>query len=320
MVLLPGRVSSEQTEQVRKTRTWLLENIRNDWSYPNAPHPLPFSHSVATPPTVSASNAASGAPQDARDLVNQHIRQTPTASNTQLADRLPVAWRERYYSDGEDSASDNDDDHAPSAFDTPDSVGTDLEARKQRRRQRRQQRFDDEMKENIGLAHWSAQRNTWTGANSQSFTVQGPPATESVPLQAQASQTPSPVAATNGSSTLAYAIPDTDLKVPVAQPLLPDNAIRSRITTSSYSDIYTKIVLQGRTPSIPINLTDMTRSLVQGWKEEGQWPPKPTPAEPSLVKKNGHPHIKGGLNKLGRVFGLKGQGLPVEKGPAQGQV
>lgn len=320
MVLLPGRVSNEQTEQVRKCRAWLLDNIRNDWSYPNAPHPLPSSHSVATLPATSNSGTASDAPQDARDLINQHIRQTSTASNEQLADRPPIGWRERYYSDGEDSASDNDDDNTPPAFDTPDSVGTDLEARKQRRRQRRQQRFDDEMKENIGLAHWSAQRNTWTGAQSRTVAIQVAPATEPVSSQLQSPQTPSPAATTNASSTLAEAIPDTDLKVPVTQPLLPDNAIRSRITTNSYSDIYTKIVLQGRTPSIPINLTDMTRSLVQGWKEEGQWPPKPTPAEPSLVKKNGHPNIKGGLNKLGRVFGLKGQGLPVEKGPSQGQV
>jgi hypothetical protein len=177
------------------------------------------------------------------------------------------------------------------------------------------------MKENIGLAHWSAQRNTWTGARQRTLANPDPFATQSAPSGFQSPQTPSPATiTTTTSSTLTEAVPDTDLMIPVAPSLLPDNAARNRITTNTYSDIYTKIVLQSRTPSIPINLTDVTRSLVHGWKEEGQWPPKPTPAEPSLVKKHGHPNIKGGLNKLGRVFGLKGQGLPVEKGPTQGQV
>jgi hypothetical protein len=326
MVTLPGRTSNEQTEQLRKTRAWLLDNIRNDWSYPNAPHVIPSydDDSSQAAPAASATLAIPEVTQDARTHVNEHIRQNITAAATQLADKPPTGSRERYYSDGEDSASDNEIDNAIPAYDTPDSVGTDLRDRKARRRRRRQQRFEDEMKENIGLAHWSAQRNTWTGARQQTLANQDPFAIQPAPSgfqSPQTPQTPSPATiTTTTSSTLTEAVPDPDLMIPVAPPLLPDNAVRNRITTNTYSDIYTKIVLQSRTPSIPINLTDVTRSLVHGWKEEGQWPPKPTPAEPSLVKKHGHPNIKGGLNKLGRVLGLKGQGLPVEKGPAQGQV
>ncbi|KAH0402993.1 hypothetical protein KCU89_g2589, partial [Aureobasidium melanogenum] len=229
-------------------------------------------------------------------------------------------WRPRYYSDGEDSASDNDDNHAPPAYDTPDSVGRDLEARRERRRRRRQQRFEDEMKENIGLAHWSAQRNKWTGAQDRSrLAQQNSSAAKLSPGQSQSPQTPSPAHTTFSSSTLTEAIPDTDLSIPVAPPLLPGDPIRHRINEKAYSDIYTKVILQGRTPSIPISLTDVTRSLVHGWKEEGQWPPKSTPAEPSLVKKNSHPRLKGVFKHLGKPF-MKGQGVPVEKGAAQGQV
>lgn len=320
MVTLPGRASNEQTEQLRRARIWLLNNIRDDWSYPNAPHVLPsyYDGSQAVP-GASAAPVASAIP-DTRVHVNQHIRQNITASAVGLAENPPVDSRERYYSDGEDSASDNETDNATPTFDTPDSVGAVLEDRKARRRRRRQQRFENEMKENIGLAHWSAQRNTWTGAQPRSPANQEASATQSAPPQLQSPGTPSSIASTTTPPVVIAAVPDTDLMVPVAPPLLADNVVRSRITTNTYSDIYTKIVLQSRTPSVPINLTDITRSLVHGWKEEGQWPPKPTPAEPSLVKKHGHPNIKGGLNKIGRALGLRGQGVPVEKSSVQSQV
>ncbi|KAI4752409.1 hypothetical protein E4T52_04363 [Aureobasidium sp. EXF-3400] len=326
MVTLPGRASNEQTEQLRKSRAWLHDNIRNDWSYPNAPHVLPSYHDSSQAASgASASSFPSEAIQDAstppikpevtgdaRIQINEHIRQNITAPATQLVDKPPTGSRERYYSDGEDSASDNENDNATPTFDTPDSVGTELLDRKARRRKRRQQRFEDEMKENIGLAHWSAQRNTWTGAQPRTANPDSD-ATQPGPSQLQSPQHSLSTTATITPPAMTVAMPDTDLMIPVAPPLLPDNAVRSRITTNTYSDIYTKIVLQSRTPSIPINLTDITRSLVHGWKEEGQWPPKPTPAEPSLVKKHGHSNIKGGLNKLGRALGLRGQGLPIEK-------
>ncbi|KAI4848256.1 hypothetical protein E4T44_04041 [Aureobasidium sp. EXF-8845] len=318
MVTLPGRTSNEQTEQLRKTRAWLIDNIRNDWSYPNAPHVLPDYYDPSQAAPGASTSLVSPVPtQDAITQINEHIRNRITISATQPTGKPPIDSRERYYSDGENSGSDNENDDT--GFSTPDSVGAELRDRKARRIQRRQQRFADELHENIGLAHWSAQRNTWTGARPRTHADH-----DSSASGVESSGHPSPVTLVSLASTppiipttLTGATPDTDMMIPVAPPLLPDNAVRNRITTNTYSDIYTKIVLQSRTPSIPINLTDVTRSLVHGWKEEGQWPPKPTPAEPSLVKKHGHPHIKGGLNKLGRVLGLRGQGLPVEKGPAQ---
>ncbi|KAG9958072.1 hypothetical protein KCU61_g8636, partial [Aureobasidium melanogenum] len=316
MVLFAAhRASNGQNEQLRTARATVQSKVRNDWEFPDvqvlhAPQP------VATIPVASTS-----ATPNARDRVNEHIRQNPTRFlQEEPAPDRATEWRPRYYSDGEDSALDNDDNHTPPAYDTPDSVGRDLEARKERRRRRRQQRFEDEMKENIGLAHWSAQRNKWTGAQDRTrLAQQNSFAAKLSPGQLQSPQTPSPNHTTSSSSTLTEAIPDTDLSIPVAPPLLPGDPIRDRINKSAYSDIYTKVILQGRTPSIPISLTDVTRSLVHGWKEEGQWPPKPTPAEPSLVKKNGHTNIKGVFKHLGKPF-MKGQGVPVEKGAAQGQV
>jgi hypothetical protein len=70
---------------------------------------------------------------------------------------------------------------------------------------------------------------------------------------------------------------DTSLLVPLAPPLLPTtHPIRARITPASYPEIYSKIILQSRTPSVPINLRTLLAALVAGWKADDEWPPKPS--------------------------------------------
>ncbi|KAJ5702204.1 hypothetical protein N7488_009752 [Penicillium malachiteum] len=67
-----------------------------------------------------------------------------------------------------------------------------------------------------------------------------------------------------------------ELLIPVAPPFLaPDNPVRATITPTIYPSIYTKVVVQGMTPTVPVNLADLTKAMVQGWKADGQWPPKP---------------------------------------------
>ncbi|BDD60805.1 hypothetical protein MPDQ_002707 [Monascus purpureus] len=72
--------------------------------------------------------------------------------------------------------------------------------------------------------------------------------------------------------------PENGLLIPIAPPILPtDHPIRASINPSLYPSIYSKVVVQGLTPTVPINLSDMTHALVQGWKADGQWPPRSTP-------------------------------------------
>lgn len=64
--------------------------------------------------------------------------------------------------------------------------------------------------------------------------------------------------------------------IPVAPSLIStSNPIRAAITPTMYPSIYSKVVVQGLTPTVPINLADVTKAMVQGWKSDGQWPPKP---------------------------------------------
>jgi hypothetical protein len=64
--------------------------------------------------------------------------------------------------------------------------------------------------------------------------------------------------------------------VPVAPAFISDeNPVRATIMPSIYPSIYTKVVVQGLTPTMPVNLAHLTKAMVQGWKADGQWPPKP---------------------------------------------
>ncbi|KAK4251633.1 hypothetical protein C7999DRAFT_10662 [Corynascus novoguineensis] len=64
--------------------------------------------------------------------------------------------------------------------------------------------------------------------------------------------------------------------VPVAAPLLPpQNPMRASVQPSMYGSLYDKVVAQSLQPSCPVNLSDMLRACVVGWKRDGEWPPKP---------------------------------------------
>jgi hypothetical protein len=103
---------------------------------------------------------------------------------------------------------------------------------------------------------------------------------------------PPPSAYHDAYSTPAHIpVPPPDVLLPLPPSLLPSasNPIRASITTATYPKIYSAVVVQGLTPTVPINLKDVTGALVQGWKGEGNWPPKSTapPPEIAVTKKKG---------------------------------
>lgn len=100
--------------------------------------------------------------------------------------------------------------------------------------------------------------------------------------------------------------PLTTALIPLAPRLLATNSIRASISQRTYPDIYSKIVLQSRTPAVPINLADMSKALVQGWRDTGEWPPKQAPLDP----------LAGGKRR-GLGFGL-GFGLGGGRGGGRG--
>ncbi|KAL2116629.1 hypothetical protein VTJ04DRAFT_8797 [Mycothermus thermophilus] len=123
-----------------------------------------------------------------------------------------------------------------------------------------------------------------------------PPSSDS-PLQQQAAGRNSTTTATSESdptggsqrtassdSTAPHVLYPVHTVLPIPPPLLPpQNPIRASIQPSMYASLYDKVVLQGLQPACPINLSDMLRACVVGWKRDGEWPPRPSyPVPPPM--------------------------------------
>lgn len=72
--------------------------------------------------------------------------------------------------------------------------------------------------------------------------------------------------------------------IPIPPPLLPPaNPMRASISPALYNSIYEKVIVHSLQPSCPINLGDLVRACVVGWKRDGEWPPRPAAPEPAAV-------------------------------------
>ncbi|KAI5371080.1 hypothetical protein Slin14017_G019590 [Septoria linicola] len=366
---LPGshHRSAEQQAELREARRLLKDKIKNDWEYPTLPA---WKSSGRKEPATAT--------QDVEDrIAGFRFHSSSSAverTNGVVGEALglgfePSEWRERDYSDASDGEGGDSEAMVTPArksakskesvykFDAPDSVGAQLNDRRQARKRKRHQAMHEEMEWNDGLAHWARRRDLWCCAretrevrllegsaadhiqpdeeeeaaaarqtDSASASVGSSPRTSTSSVEAHQASTPGSTpsvtpdvtgAATTTSSSSKSHTPTTtpmlplDILVPIAPPLLPNHPVRRRITTNMYPEIYNKIILQSRTPSIPINLLTLINALVQGWKDDGEWPPKPGPLEKSIGRKKGSGHegsLRQGVKAVGRVLRLTGVG------------
>ena len=234
--------------------------------------------------------------------------QYPASEQLEDATRVPVGYalRTEGPSDGENEDSGGGyygsptTKHNPYKFENPDAVGTKVLERRKRRRQR----AEEELKWNEGMANWARQRDAWTQARpdrakqprttSDSTTTVGskprhlsdstdgsisPSSHDSLGRPAPTSSIESIEPDTLPPSSLdqTTALDETQGPwLPIYPPLLPDtNPVRANIRPAAYDHIYSKVVIQALTPSLPIPLTHMTYALVEGWKADGAWPPQP---------------------------------------------
>ena len=280
-----GRSQEMENNQsaARQAKRFLDDRLRNDWAYPNLP------------PAWSASD------EEVRDVQD---------------------FRERYYGESESSDSNNEEGGAGLyRFDSPDSIGNAVAQTQDARKRRRRERLEQEMRENEGLRIWVERRDMWTGAASVKKYSTNKSARSAPSADRDLSEghaTPSDVETQSVDSIT----PDTFDIVPVAPRLLAANPIRASITPRAYPDIFQKIVVSSRTPSVPINLCDMTQALVQGWKDTDEWPPRAGAFDPLAGKKrsitgaavNGHhggfigrhPHLGKSVDSVKRILHLNG--------------
>ncbi|KAL9132088.1 MAG: hypothetical protein Q9217_000124 [Psora testacea] len=215
-----------------------------------------------------------------------------------------IEWRERA-SDSEICSLTEPSD--PYKFDTPDAVSPPIVGTKIKRAEM----FNDEMTWNEGLRNFVERRDAWTGARTQP--TQHPSGTPT-----SSSGNAQPDGNTISSSTSPSPSTPPERLVPVVPPILaPENIVRASITPQAYPSIYSKIVIQGLAPNIPINLSDMVAAMVQGWKKDGEWPPKGEVERNGIaVMGGGRKLAKRGVGRFKRVLGfVRGDG---EEGDERG--
>ncbi|KAK2627559.1 hypothetical protein QTJ16_003525 [Diplocarpon rosae] len=279
---------AKQKEAVKK---YLTERVKNDWKWewPTPEHPIGKAADLHTEPPELESTA-----QNTED--NEEGLEGTYEGN----------WKERdeWLSNGSDEEDDmkvplpratasSHDTPTPTSkkssstafkFGSPDQAGATVRSTESERKRRRKKRLADELVWNDGMRCFVARRDNWTGARKvrRSLSEFSPAKT---PVRASISSED------GGSSTAIEQEEDDefwqdDMEVPIAPPILPpENAMRASILPGAYNTIYDKVVVQGLSPSCPMNLKDVTRSCVQGWKRDGEWPPRSS--VPDTHKKKG---------------------------------
>ncbi|KAI1328036.1 hypothetical protein F5Y16DRAFT_164097 [Xylariaceae sp. FL0255] len=318
----PDMLSKEKGRQKEAVKRHLAAKIRNDWVFQWPPvsetkveeyEPLE-DPSPQTPPEDT----------ELAPLANEDCDDDDDAASVySIVSEDPDQFVERLEWTSEWSDDEGEDDPAlPSAyrFESPDTIGSAIKASKLERSAKHRRAERAEMAWNSGLACFNARRDAWTGAKIArvrpkaptnvssptkrlSFWRRSTSTTPSSPTESTNGATPlSPTATRTSGDTTAVASSDNDIKdikqrdsssqypvqtlLPVTLPLIPPaNVMRASITPNNYGAIYDKIVVNGLTPGCPINLGDVLRSCVVGWKRDGEWPPKGVEIAPVMAVK-----------------------------------
>lgn len=281
---LTGKDRAKQKEAVKRL---LLEKVKDDWKWEwprpkPKPEPESESHSRPQPETEPASE---------HDI--KPISSHASLVNAQQGDIIEEQWKERdeWASNASDSEQDTakrgprlvDRPHSgaknePFRFESPDDVGENIKNTQSDRKRRRKKRLAEEMSWNDGVRCFHERRDAWTGARR----VSRYSATRAKFLPIEKLRKSTSHSSEDGGSSTAIEPEasdaeeewEADIEIPIAPPFIPPtNAMRASITPAAYNTIYDKVILQQLTPSCPINLKDITRSCVQGWKRDGEWPP-----------------------------------------------
>jgi hypothetical protein len=271
----------------RAARRFLTERVRNDWDWPDVP--------------------------DCSTVPDEEIRAV-------------VEFRERYYGTSASEETEAEAEAGPVAspykFDSPDSIGDAVEQKRENRKRKRRAAQNEEMSWNDGLSTFVQRRDAWTGAAATK--KYGMEARDHVlPVDSDAPKSTSSDTLVSPPEASSETNDPADPLIPLAPRLLAGNPIRASIKPEAYGEIFNNIVVTNRSPSVPVNLADMTRALVYGWKELGEWPPKQGPLDPLAGRKRTafagmksesgrdpflahHPHMKRGVDSVKRILHFNG--------------
>lgn len=323
--------TKDHSRAAREVKRYLLQIVRNDWDWPPDQKPA----ADGTTPDVTAHALENQEP------VAYKERYYGSTDDSALSEEEEEEGNDEGHDKDNISGAEDVGKKEAYRFDSPDAVGGMLEEQAQRRKRKRRKMLEEEMRYNTGMRCFIERRNAWTAAKRRSgdknrttmekelkkdrddasdtesaddlsiaetaTSANDPDAID--PSRFHPSNLVGPGPANRASNEPAYGLPifegvlpDADPLIPVPPPLVsPDNFLRKSLTPKTYPEIYSKIVLGSRTPTIPINLSDMTHALVQGWKDSGEWPPRSSALEPAMAGRRSR-----ATAKLEAVIGLDG--------------
>jgi hypothetical protein len=281
--------SKDRLKQKEAVRNILASKIRNDWTFPNVVDDAELEPSEALP---------EGDPEQPTTWIERGDWLSELSDSSDSDNGL-AQTSTNSTSGAEKPAKKTKKKINPFRFDSPDGVGEALRRSADRRKLRRQRKLQEELAYNEGLRCFTARRNAWTNARI----VRRPRCAATSPTSPNGEKPPA--VADDEEAIL-------DTLLPIAPPLLPPSTpMRRNITSRAHSTIYDKVVMQSQTPMCPINLQTVVSSCVDGWKRDGEWPPRGTEPEATLARRR-NVEAAGAAQKgvwrrsLQKVFGRAG--------------
>ncbi|KAI1471965.1 uncharacterized protein F4812DRAFT_416202 [Daldinia caldariorum] len=323
----PDLVSRDKTKQKEAIKRVLAAKVRNDWNFewrPVTAKPNPETGGTEAARTTEGHDDDDVVVEDI-DSGDDAASVYSTVSEDLTHFRPRSEWLSDMPDDEDDD--DDDVAVSPSTayrFDNPDAVGTLVKVAALAKSAKRRRAVRSEMEWNEGLACFNARRDAWTGAKAARIRPKATTPVVTSPASKRLSwwhisTSPSPSSPTESigagttlsrsatrtsGDTTAVSSSDAEFRetrtredsstypvetlIPIPQPILPvATPMRASITAAAYPTIYDKIVVQSATPSCPVNLGDVVRACVAGWKRDGEWPPRGTdpPAVVAVRKK-----------------------------------
>ncbi|ROV87564.1 hypothetical protein VSDG_09765 [Cytospora chrysosperma] len=333
----PDLVSKDKAKQKEAVKRHLQAKVRNDWTFAwppveGAPATQDSRHLATPDEEAPLSGELEGYLEIASDdpeLNGKGGDGQETASNSgEEADsetdsvystisEARLQWKPRL-----EWASELSDDElpynspSPFKYDSPDSIGQAVNASKVAQKIRRRRELRKEMAWNDGLACFEARRNLWTDAK---VARNGAESDHSISNHLFPSKTSSSDSQKHShAQTEQYPV---ETLLPIPPPLLPPaNPMRASITPALYSSIYEKVVVHSLQPSCPINLGDMVRACVVGWKRDGHGPgnEKVKGRRESIAEEGSGGSGKGIKRSLQKVLGIGQHPSPAMTAVADG--
>ncbi|KAF1812650.1 hypothetical protein P152DRAFT_345088 [Eremomyces bilateralis CBS 781.70] len=350
----------------REIRRFLYSAVQDDWEYPpkvaDPSHPSDTNISSEPLPTNNV------IPGEGPGSTSPPLAETfPHSTGSEaIEERVPLAYMERFYgsSDETDSGSERSTTGAKSdtqgirviqklsrrskhktakekkdafKFDSPDSIGAQIQARQKQRKRKREREWHEECEWNEGLDLWAKRRDAWTGAvvrpgppkevstKSPEVTVNGniiqsPSGAEDEQMSDQdvaeliqrlhsSSDGLTDTSPLSPQSTSAATDPDDPpTLLPVLYLIPPTFSPRQFIAPDSLLPIYRALVTNARTPSLPLPLPTVISACVAGWTDAGEWPPGATkpPVTASSIRGSLNLHIPVSPTPLSPGFAHRG--------------